>query len=375
MRIAVDARQVYRKNRRGIGKALLQILLHISSARPNWEFRLFHQSLPADNPFAFSSNNLIPERIDITGDRFGFWQEIRLPLAAWQESTDLIYSPANIGPCKPCRPMAVSVHDLIPLQLEPTNATHVAWGRKVARTIKSANRVHTVSEYSARQLHDLLGVPAAKIEVIPLAADPQFIPVTDMEKHRLIREKYCISNERPYVLAFGAADERKNTRRIIEAWSRLPLKIRDRFFLLILGIQDASLPIFREFAYNLIPNGGWHLHGYADEADLPTMLSAATLLCYPSLAEGFGLPILEAFSCGTAVLTSNITSLPEVAGDAALLINPLDTASLVNGLHTLLTDDNYRSQLAERGKIRSSAFTWHKTSEQMAELFSKSVPI
>jgi glycosyltransferase involved in cell wall biosynthesis len=138
----------------------------------------------------------------------------------------------------------------------------------------------------------------------------------------------------------------------------------------LVGVQDSALPALGRAATGLLPGGGWHLHGYADEADLPALLSAAELLCYPSLAEGFGLPVLEAFGCGTPVLTSNTTSLPEVAGDAAVLVEPTDTAAIARGLETVLTDDRQRAELAARGRERAAAFTWSAVAERMADLFA-----
>jgi glycosyltransferase involved in cell wall biosynthesis len=240
----------------------------------------------------------------------------------------------------------------------------------VARAARAARRVHTASTHTARQLTAILGVPARKVEMIPIAADPRFAPVADRDQLAAVREKYRVPPECPFVLGFGAADPRKNTRRVLEAWARLPADVRGRFFLLLVGIQDATMPAFRQLATELLPSGGWHLHGFADEDDLPALLSACDALCYPSLAEGFGLPVLEAFGCGTAVVTSHTTSLPEVAGDAALLVDPTDTAALAGALCKVLSDDRLRAELAARGRLRAKAFDWVGTAGGMADLFA-----
>jgi alpha-1,3-rhamnosyl/mannosyltransferase len=293
---------------------------------------------------------------------------VRLPLAA--RGADVLYCPANTGPRWPLRPTVLTVYDLIPLELDPGNPASAAWGRKVARAARAARRVHTASEHTAGQLTAILVVPARKIEMIPIAADPRFAPVTDAALLAAVRAKYGVPADRPFVLGFGAADPRKNTRRVLEAWARLAPGLRERFFLLLVGIQDAAMPPLRQLAADALPPGGGHLHGFADEDDLPALLSAADVLCYPSLAEGFGLPVLEAFGCGTAVVTSNTTSIPEVAGDAAVLVDPTDTAALTRALHEILSDDRLRAQLAERGRARAGAFDWAGIADRIAELFA-----
>ena len=302
------------------------------------------------------------------GDRLDLWEQVRLPLAA--RRTDVLYCPANTGPRWPMRPLVLTVHDLIPLELDPGNPASAAWGRRVARAARTACRIHAISTYTARQLTAMLDVSPRKIEVIPNGLDSRFVRVTDPAVIGAVRGKYGVPAGHPFVLAFGAADPRKNTRRVLEAWAELPCSLRERFFLLVVGIQDAVMQSFRELAAEVLPCGGWHLHGFAEEEDLPGLLSAAELLCYPSLAEGFGLPVLEAFGCGTALLTSNTTSLPEVAGDAAVLVDPTDTSALARGLEDLLSDDGSRAEIASRGSIRAKGFTWMTIAGQMADLLT-----
>jgi glycosyltransferase involved in cell wall biosynthesis len=367
LRVAVDARQVYRANPRGIGKMLRLMLHHLAAARPGWDFRLFHQSDSPAEPFPDRLSNLVPRKIDMPGDRFDLWEQVRLPLAA--QGTDLLYCPANTGPQWPMRRLVLTVHDLIPLELDPGGRESAAWGRRVARAARNAHRIHAISTHTARQLTTILAVSPEKIDVIPNGLDPRFTRVTDPAVIGAVRVKYGVADH-PFVLVFGAADPRKNTRRVLEAWAALPSWLRERFFLLVVGMQDAAMPAFRQLATELLPSGGWQLRGFANEEDLPALLSAAELLCYPSLAEGFGLPVLEAFGCGTAIVTSNTTSLPEVAGDAALLVDPTDTSALARALQDVLSDDRSRAEIASRGLIRAKAFTWGRIADQMADLIT-----
>jgi len=367
MHIAVDARQAYRPNRRGIGRTLVHLMRAMATARPGWTFRLFHQDRAADDPFAGLSN-IIGRRIRMPGDRFDLWERVRLPLAAWTSGADALFCPANTGPRFSRVPTLLVVYDVIPLDLDPDAAFTVAWANKVKRSARAARLVYTASEYSRSRIIAALGIPAGKVVAIPLAADPCFAHSHDPATVDRVTAKHGLAAGRPFVFAFGAEDPRKNTRRVLEAWAMLPTSVRARYDLVIVGIQEPALSRFRALAEELMPAGGWHLHGFAADADIPVLLAAASVLCFPSLNEGFGLPILDAFRVGTAVLTGNATSLPELAGDAAVLVNPHDASAIATGLTALLEDAARRADLVARGRERESLFTWERTAERVADL-------
>jgi glycosyltransferase involved in cell wall biosynthesis len=193
--------------------------------------------------------------------------------------------------------------------------------------------------------------------------------VNDANELGRIRAKYGLPAEKPYVFGFGAADPRKNTLRILLAWKELSAELQNKFMLLLTGIQEQALGEFRRKVQELGLTQSVILYGFADEQDLPALLREAKVFCYPSLSEGFGLPILEAFACETAVLSGDMTSLPEVAGDAALLINPKEVSEIKNGLMKLLENDIYRADLVRRGRERLHVFTWKNGAARVAKVF------
>lgn len=370
MRVAVDARQAYRANRRGIGRTLVHLVRALAAARPNWDFRLFHQDAPADDPFAGLAN-VTRRRVRIPGDRFGLWERVRLPLAAWANRADVLFCPANTGPGFALTPVLLMVHDVIPLDSMPDSDFTRDWSRCVRRAARTARLIYTPSEYSRTRIVSQLAIPANRVVAVPSAADPTLAPATDAATADRVRAEYGLAPGRRFVFGFGAEDPRKNTRRVIEAWAHLPAAVRADFDLLIIGIQQSALPGFRDFARERLPDGGWHLHGFAADAHVPVLLAAADVLCFPSLSEGFGLPLLDAFRAGTAVLTSNVSSLPELAGDAALTVDPLDTDAITKGLLALLTDDARRAEFVSRGRERERGFTWQRTAEGVAHLLER----
>lgn len=370
MRIAIDARTVYHPSRRGTGKNLIDLYRGIAKVRPQWHFLMFHQGHGRDNPFA-DLPNVEPRHIDIKGDRLDLWQQVRLPLAARMARAQVLHCPSQRGPRYPLKPMVVTIHDVIPLEMSPESPQVSAWGRGVAASARKARHILTPSEYSRRQIIEWFGISPQKITVNYWAPDKHCRKVTDPVQLQRVRVQYGLRSEQPYVLAFGASDPRKNTQRILQAWAGLPASLRAEYGLLVVGIQEPALTAFRKQADDFGLQRGCFLHGFADENDIPALLSGATVLCYPSLSEGFGLPVLDAFVCDTAVMASNTTSLPEIAGDAAVLVNPHEVEAIQSGLQRLLLGKTLRMELISRGRGRLKHFTWEGCVDSAARVLAE----
>jgi glycosyltransferase involved in cell wall biosynthesis len=331
---------------------------------------MFHQTAPVHDPFAGLAN-VEAQQIDLPGaDRFNLWEQLRLPLAARTAGANVLHCPANTGPRYPLLPMILTIHDLIPLELEPDASPTRRWVHRVAAAARRATYIATVSEYSKRQLIRYLRTRDAKIKVVPPAVEGRAGPVVSAAEWERVAARYGLERDRPYVLAFGAADPRKNTTRILQAWGRLPEPLRRHAQLLVVGIQEDSLAHFRRTATEVGAGSACLVHAFVPEADLAALLGEARTLCYPSLAEGFGLPILEAYWSNTAVLTSNRSCLPEVAGSAALFVDPFDVAAIAIGLERLLTDDTLHADLVAKGRERRLNFSWKHSAECLARILA-----
>ncbi len=369
MRVCVDARTIYRGVRRGTGKNLIDLYRGLARERPTWQFTMLHRGQGVDDPFA-DLPNVTSRAIDMPGDRWDLWERLRLPWAVRCERADILHCPANTAPRWIPRPtrLVVTVHDLVPLDFSPPREGR-EWARRVGAGARRAARVITPSEYSRQRIVDALGVSADKVVVNPWAPDGSLQRVSDRADLARVRAEYGLEPDVPYVLGFGAADPRKNTERVLLAWAGLDAALRERSCLLLVGIQGAALLRLRERARELGLGGSCVLAGFAPEADVPVLLSGAAMLCYPSLAEGFGLPIVDAFRCRTPVLTSNRTSLPEVAADAAVLVDPESVEEIRDGLARLLTDDELRADLVRRGAERCVRYTWDACVRTVANVF------
>lgn len=372
MRVALDARTLYSPRRRGTGKNLIDLYTTLAAMRPHWEFVMLHQhEAPIDEPFGGLAN-VHPRRIDIRGDRYNLWQDIRLPLAAAAAQASLLHCPANTAPLISMTPTVVTIHDLNPLETVPGTPEAGAWERRVRSAARRARHVITPSEYSRRGIIERFGIPADRITVNYWAPDRRALPAP-ADVIAATRRRYEIPDGTRYLFAFGAEDPRKNTDGLIRSWAKVPAPVRERARLLIVGLQPEALARDRPIARQLVPDGSCVLSGFAPEEDIGPLMSGAEALCYPSRAEGFGLPLVDAFACGTAVITSTRTSLPEIAGDAALLVDPDDDDAIASAMNQLLTSASVQRRLREAGTRRLELFSWERCARTVADVFMHTV--
>jgi glycosyltransferase involved in cell wall biosynthesis len=259
------------------------------------------------------------------------WYLHTLPRHAARDGVDVLHCPAHRGPLRSRVPVVLTVHDLAVFRHPET---FNRWTRTYSRAVlppvaRAATRVIAVSEFTAREAVQLLGVDLDNVRVVPNGVGPPFGPDGPAE-------------EGEYALAVGTVEPRKNLHRAVIAAERAGIELR-----------------------TIGPRGwgdvGVETYGFVDDDRLARLYRGAQCLVYPSLYEGFGIPVLEAMRRGTPVTCSNATSLPEVAGDAALLFDPTDVAAIGVAMGRLLSDAAVREQLIERGRARASEFGWDRT--------------
>jgi len=306
------------------------------------------------------------------GIRNIFWIQVVLPVKLLHLKADVLHAPSFFAPliC-PC-PVIITVHDTLYL----SQAKH--YGDRLfllyARLfIKPAVRrcalISTGSEASKRDIVSGFGMPEEKIRVIYYGVSSRFRPIRDAAEITRVREKYHIAS--PFFLFVGASEPRKNLPRLFQAFN-LFLKARpneEPFQLVLVGPAGSASVEFEQIARQL---GIWEhtqLLGYVPDEDIPSLYSAAEAFVFPSLGEGFGLPILEAMACGTPVVTSNVTCIPEIAGDAALLVDPQDLQALADAMKRAALDENLRQQLVKKGLERAALFTWRRTARETERLY------
>lgn len=301
---------------------------------------------------------------------------VRIPLVLSAElrrnPVDVLHVQYTAPPLAPCAVVA-TIHDLSFEHLPETfhRRSRAQLRLTVRRTAHNAAQILTLSEFSRRDVIETYGIDPERVAVTPAAAPAHFQPVTNETDLRRIRATYGI--ERDYILALGSIQPRKNLVRLINAYSSLwKERQSDAMPQLVLAGKRGWLEGETMRAAEQSAAGrDIRFSGYVAEADLPALFSGAMCFAYPSYFEGFGLPVLEAMQCGTPVIAGNRTSLPEVTGDAAVLVDPFDEAAIAEALRNLMENPDRRAELRVKGVQRAKRFSWEETARLTLQAYER----
>jgi glycosyltransferase involved in cell wall biosynthesis len=300
------------------------------------------------------------------------WTHLRLAAELGRHPPDVLFVPAHVLPLYCPVPAVVTVHDLGYRHYPAAHRRFDRWylDYTTCRHTRVARRLVADSLATRLDLLDFYQADPRKISVVYLGRDESLVPVTDANIIKQARATYHIDGD--YLLYLGTLHPRKNLVRLVEAFHQAVTTLQNQELKLVIAGQKGWLynAIF-ERVKQLGLTGQVIFTGYVADEDKPALLSGALAYVFPSLYEGFGLPVLEAMACGTPVLTSNISSLPEVAGEAALLVDPHHTAEIAAGLSQLITNPGLRRQLVEQGYQQIQKFSWSKAAAQVFELLEK----
>jgi len=301
-----------------------------------------------------------------------WFEQVSFPLAC--RHLDLAHVPYFAPPLFPTVPTVVTIHDLIPLILPAYRGSPLVrcYTQLVAAAARRAKAVITVSQASQRDIVRYLDIPPEEIYVTYEAADETFQPVEDEAQLAAIHQKYALPER--YLLYLGGFDQRKNLPALLRAFALL-VNRQPQAKLVIAGQLPArDSPLFPH-PRRLISELGLEekviFTGWVPEEDKPVLLSEATAFVFPSLYEGFGLPAIEALACGTPVIASNRTSLPEVVGDGGILVEPTDVKALAEAMEILLVDEALRGELRQRALAQAAKFSWEQTARETLAVYRK----
>lgn len=369
--IGIDYTPAYEQGG-GIGRLTRELIAALAQCSSSHHYRLFvagaaRSDLP--NPpgpgFSWHPTSFTPRTLA------RIWHRARLPVPveAFTGRIDLFHATDfTLPPTLPRTKTLLTVHDLsfvrVPQTASPSLKAYL--DAVVPRSVRRAHHVLADSQATKDDLIDLYGVAPEKITVVLSGVDSHFQRAEDLAKRAAVRAKYGIG-DKPYIFAIGTVQPRKNYARLIQALAQVRT-LHDVILVIAGGKGWLEDEMYRTLdALNMRQHV--RLIGFADDDDLPTLYSEACCLAFPSLYEGFGLPILEAMACGTPVLTSNVSSMPEAAGDAAMLVDPRDTEAIIHALMKLVADSPTREQLIERGFAHVKHFTWGRSAAQLADIY------
>lgn len=402
MRIVVDVQGAQSLNRtRGIGRASIELVHALARCAGANELWLLANGALTESLADFEANfgDAVPlERtrlFDVPGDvweaapanlwraraseltREAFLQDLRPDAVVVTSLFEGLHDNAvtSIGALGSGYQTAAVLYDLIPLaypDIYLPDALSKRWYFRKLQSLKNAGALLAISQYSAGDAIQRLGVAEERVTTMPLAAHKRFRPVTiAADAAKMLLGRYRI--DRPFVMCTGGIDHRKNIERLIEAFAILKERTDDQYQLVVVcACSDNDRRRLEGLArQHGLPDNRLVLTGYVPDDELVALYYLATLFVFPSLAEGFGLPVLEAMACGTPVIASNSTSLPELVGHAEALFDPASAPAISDKLHRVLSDTDLRRHLGEHGLKRSACFSWDTTGQIALEALER----
>ena len=364
MRIAIDARKL---RDFGIGTYIRNLLRHLARLDSRTEYVV----LCSDEDLGFAGElgenfRAVPER----SGAYSVREQFAVPLDLRREGADLFHAPHYVlPPLTPCRSV-VTIHDCIHLRFPQYLPHRLGYAYARSALWVAAHRsahVFTVSEASKRDILDYFRVPESKISVIYNAIDERFHEQPPADEVERVRERYQLND--PFVLYAGNIKPHKNLERLIEAFYILRREDLEHVKLLIIGDEITKYAGLRRAVHRYKLHKHVRFFGFVPDATLAILYRLASVFVFPSLYEGFGLPPLEAMASGTPVITSNVSSLPEVVGDAAILIDPYQPEAIAGAMRRVLTDDRLRDDMRERGLARAREFSWDRSVTRVREIY------
>jgi glycosyltransferase involved in cell wall biosynthesis len=364
MRIAIDARKL---RDFGIGTYIRNILIELSRLDQATEYVVLCRPDDVESGEVLGRNfRMVPE----SAPTYSIEEQIRIPIALAREGVKLVHEPHYVlPPAIGCRSV-VTIHDCIHLmfpQYLPSKLAYVYAKASMWSATRKADRILTVSEASKRDILRFFDVKPEKVAVIHNAIDERFLAPADATRMDLVRQRYQLDH--PFILYVGNIKPHKNVERLIDAFGRARTAGPDGLKLVIIGDELSRYPALRQAVHRHKLDKQVRFLGFQPQETLAAFYRLARAFVFPSLYEGFGLPPLEAMACGCPVVASRAASLPEVCGDAAYYIDPMDVHSIAEGMYKVLVDDELRHSLTEKGGERAKLFTWERTAQQTLKVF------
>lgn len=372
MKIAIEAQRIFRCDKHGMDFVILEVLRQLQRLDTTNQYYVF--VAPGSDPCLSSTANM--QVIELRCPTYPLWEQIALPRAVKRIGTDLLHCTSNTAPLHCPVPLIVTLHDIIYLEARQHRSLslyqEMGWHYRrlvVPRILDKCLRIITVSRFEQQRICQALQLPASLVEPIYNGYNSHFRKLSAPEISTIRRLIPDYEPEKGFIFFLGNTDPKKNTVRVLQAYALYLQQSSVQRPLLIADLREDTIDdlLRQECIADIKPY--LHFPGYISNSDLPVVYNMAFTFLYPSLRESFGIPILEAMACGTPVITSNISAMPEIAGEGALLVDPYRPQEIANALLRLETDEALRQRQAAYGLQRVKQFSWKETAKQYLQLY------
>jgi len=373
MKIGIEAQRLYRRRKHGMDLAALELIRNLQKLDRKNDYVIFVKP-GEDNECLKESANL--KIVQIEARNYGLWEQVALPLAVRRENLDILHCTSNTAPWFPGAPTIVTLHDIMYLEGLRFLRTSKSWYHKIGnlyrrlivpRVIKKAERLITVSEFEKKRICNHLNLAANRVSVAYNGVGEHFKPVNDLLIMGNTRRKYNLPER--FILFMGSNDPKKNIRGTIEGYADYMVSSTHKLPLVLLDFDEDRLK-------NILDSIGHPgllekiiLPGYVGNSDLPALYSLADVFLFPSFRESFGLPPLESMACGTPVISSTTSSMPEICGNGALLVDPFKPTEISQAILRITGDRDVQQRLIQNGFKRVESFSWQNTAISVLAIY------
>lgn len=377
MKIGIEGQRLYRKKKHGMDMVALELIRELQKIDHENEYVIFIKPDEDRHIFEEAPNFKF---VELQGGSYPVWEQKALPKAAKAEGCDILHCTSNTAPVSPKMPLVVTLHDIIYLESISLFKKGGSWYQKfgnmyrryvVPRVVKKADKIITVSEFERKRIHDFFGFPENDERLVAVynGVSEHFKPIENKAELQRVKSLYDLPDR--FLFFLGNTDPKKNTKGVLKAFSDYIKKTKDKgIYLVILDYAETELEkLLSEIGDNSLREN-IILTGYVVNTDLPAVYNLCSIFLYPSLRESFGIPMLEAMRCGVPVITSNTSSMPEVSGGAAYIIDPFKPEEISEGIETLLSDEKLRKKLIRDGMKQAENFSWTNMAKNVLELYN-----
>ncbi|TYA78490.1 glycosyltransferase family 4 protein [Seonamhaeicola marinus] len=378
MIIGIEGQRLFRKKKHGMDMVALELIKNLQDIDHENQYYVFVKPDEDDEVLQDTSNFKI---IRLEGGSYPQWEQIALPKAAKEYGCEVLHCTSNTAPLFLDIPLITTLHDIIYMEssymkiLQSSATPYQKFGnvyRKmvVPKVVKNSEKIITVSHFEKNRIGEFFRMNGDnRLEAVYNGVSTHFKLVTDVEELKRVKALYNLPEK--YFFFLGNTDPKKNTKGTLKAFSDFLKQTKLDYKLVMLDYDKSELEKLlveigdKDLINKII------LTGYVINTDLPAIYAQSEIFLYPSLRESFGIPMLEAMGCGVPVITSNTSSMPEVAADAAHIIDPFKPEEITQGIIKILEDTDYANMLVEKGIERSKVFSWKNMAKQVLELYKE----